>query len=153
MSTNAVFVCKDGVRIFACGCETTVLNNKVASRQQCDVHKKEESMDGQALKSGVKKDEGKARMDLLPMDALLEVAKVLTFGATKYGDRNWEQGIAEGRIRAAKLRHHAQDALGNRLDEETGLAHKAHEACNALMDLALYLRGHYDRNEGHNESK
>ena len=51
---------------------------------------------------GIKHDQGKPRMDLLPMDALLEIAKVFGFGACKYGDRNWEKGLDVQRLRAAQ---------------------------------------------------
>lgn len=91
--------------------------------------------------SGTKNDEGKPRMDLLPMDALLEIAKTLTFGAKQYGDRNWEKGIDIQRLRAAELRHDAAHEMGQEFDEESGLPHKAHKACDALMELSLYLRG------------
>lgn len=92
---------------------------------------------------GKKFDQNKPRMDLLPMDALLEVAKVLTFGATKYGDRNWELGIDPQRLRAAQMRHDAATELGELTDPESGLIHTAHKATDALMELALRLRaGH-----------
>lgn len=89
---------------------------------------------------GKKFDENKPRMDLLPMDALLEVAKVLTFGSKKYGDRNWEQGIDPQRLRAAQLRHDAAAELGEYTDAESGLPHVAHKATDALMELALRIR-------------
>jgi hypothetical protein len=93
---------------------------------------------------GQKFDEGKPRMDLLPMDALVEIAKVLTFGAKKYGDRNWEKGLKLYRLRGAILRHDAAAEMGETLDPESGLSHKAHKACTAVMELALYLRGTND---------
>lgn len=89
---------------------------------------------------GVKHDQEKPRMDLLPMDALVEVAKVLTFGAKKYGDHNWEKGIAVHRLRAAQLRHDAAVEMGELYDSESGLIHTAHKACDALMELAMRLR-------------
>ena len=91
--------------------------------------------------SGVKFDKNKPRMDLLPMDALLEIAKVLGFGAGKYGDRNWELGMDFNRLRAAQMRHDAAVMMGEPIDPESGITHKAHKACDALMELALYLRG------------
>lgn len=105
--------------------------------KQIHVHIKE----GRMKDGGVKHDDGKPRMDLLPMDALLEVAKIMTFGAKKYGDRNWEKGIDIQRFRAAGLRHDAAHEMGQEIDEESGMPHKAHKACDALMELALYLRG------------
>ncbi len=89
---------------------------------------------------GTKFDQDKPRMDLLPMDALIEVAKVLTFGSRKYGDRNWEKGIDPQRLRAAQLRHDAAVEMGEDIDPESGLSHTAHKVTDALMELALRLR-------------
>lgn len=89
---------------------------------------------------GNKHDKDKPRMDLLPMDALLEIAKVLTQGAKKYGDRNWEKGLNTQRLRAAYLRHDAAEEMGEEMDSEFGLRHAAHKACDSLMELALKLR-------------
>jgi len=41
-----------------------------------------------------KDDAGKPRLDLLPLELVLAIARVLTFGATKCGDRDWERVIA-----------------------------------------------------------
>ena len=103
-------------------------------------------MEGQAISEQFREDKGKKfdaekpRMDLIPMDALLEIAKVLTFGSRKYGDRNWEKGIHRDRMRGAQMRHDAASMMGEPLDPESGLLHVAHKACDALMELALRLR-------------
>lgn len=89
---------------------------------------------------GRKFDGGKPRLELLPGDALLEVSKVLAFGARKYGDRNWEQGMSWGRVVGALLRHLFAWFGGEDKDPETGLNHTAHVACNALFLLAYVLR-------------
>jgi hypothetical protein len=91
--------------------------------------------------AGIKHDQEKIRMDLLPMDGLLEIAKVLTHGAKKYGSRNWEKGLDLQRLRAAQLRHDVATEMGEEIDPEFGLSHRAHKACSALMELTLYLRG------------
>lgn len=90
---------------------------------------------------GLKFDEGKVRLDLLPFDALTEVAKVLTHGANKYGDRNWEKGMKWGRLLGAALRHLFAWARREDLDPETGLSHLAHAACSVLFLLTYTLRG------------
>lgn len=89
---------------------------------------------------GVKADAGKARWDLLPFDALDEVALVLEYGSRKYAPRNWEKGMAWGRLLAAAMRHLAAWALGNETDLESGLPHLSHAACCVLMLLALVKR-------------
>lgn len=94
------------------------------------------------LVEGVKLDDGKVRTDLLPPDALLEVAGVLSFGAGKYAPRNWEKGMSWGRLTAALLRHVFAWMAGTDIDTESGFHHLSHAACCALMLLALVKRGH-----------
>ena len=55
--------------------------------------------------SGVKYDAGKARLDLIPPHALLELGNVYLYGAVLYEDRNWEKGMSWSRILGAGLRH------------------------------------------------
>ncbi len=88
----------------------------------------------------VKFDDGKPRWDLLPFDALDEVAYVLAYGANKYAPRNWEKGMSWGRLLAALLRHLSQWALGREFDAESGMHHLAHASCCVLMLYALVLR-------------
>lgn len=88
------------------------------------------------MNEGMKHDCGKPRMDLLPFEALEEVAKVLTFGAEKYADNGWQKvDHAESRYTAALLRHVVAAQRGERLDAESGLLHAAHVAANALFIL------------------
>jgi hypothetical protein len=93
-----------------------------------------------ALDEGRKDDSEKPRWDLLPFDALDEVAIVLCYGAKKYAPRNWEKGMAWCRLLGAALRHLSSWALGRETDDESGLPHLAHAACCALMLLALVKR-------------
>lgn len=83
--------------------------------------------------SGTKHDTGKLPLHLLPTDALEEVARVLSFGAAKYSERNWETGMAWSRLYAAALRHLWAWWRGADRDEETGLSHLAHAACCVLF--------------------
>lgn len=93
------------------------------------------------MTEGVKHDALKVRLDLLPADALGEVGKVLTFGAAKYGERNWEAGMAWQRLYGAALRHLFAWQRGEDRDAETGLPHLAHAACCVLFLLAYSARG------------
>lgn len=90
--------------------------------------------------SGRKDDEGKLPIDLLPFDALQEVARVLGFGARKYTRRNWEKGISYSRLFAAAHRHLWAWFQGENRDPETGLSHMAHAACCCLFLLAYEVR-------------
>lgn len=71
----------------------------------------------------------------MPWQELGAVAEVLTFGAAKYGDRNWEKGIKVERLFAATMRHITAVANGQELDPESGLPHLAHAVTNLLMWL------------------
>jgi dATP/dGTP diphosphohydrolase len=95
----------------------------------------------EAEPSGRKDDQGKPRWELLPTDAVREVVQVLTFGAKKYADRNWERGIKYGRVYGAALRHLTSWWEGQDADPETGLSHLAHAGCCVLFLLAWSLRG------------
>lgn len=83
-----------------------------------------------------KDDAAKPRVDLLPPEALLEVARVLGFGADKYGAENW-RGVEAQRYYAAALRHLFAWKLGAPTDTESGLPHLAHAACSVLFMLAI----------------
>jgi hypothetical protein len=93
-----------------------------------------------AQHSGCKDDQDKTRWDLLPPDALEEIAKVLTFGANKYNDRNWEKGMKWHRPFGALMRHMWAWWRGAGPDEETGLSHLAHAGCCLLFLLSYELR-------------
>lgn len=84
---------------------------------------------------GKKFDNEKVRMELLPMDVLEEIAKILTYGAKKYGPNNWQKlENAEERYKGALLRHLAASNKNSK-DKESGLSHTAHMACNAIFLL------------------
>ena len=89
---------------------------------------------------GYKLDKDKARWDLLPSDALEQVAEVMRYGARKYEERNWERGMEWHRPFRALLNHSWAWWRGEDLDSESGLNHMAHAACNALFLLAYALR-------------
>jgi hypothetical protein len=57
---------------------------------------------------------GKGRMDLLPMRAIMEVAKIMEEGAKKYEARNWEKGMPISRYLDSGLRHIAKWSKGDR---------------------------------------
>lgn len=101
-------------------------------------------------KGGVKDDSGKPRMDLLPPEALFEIASVFGFGAEKYDDWNWCKGMRYGRILAACLRHVFQFLGGEDNDKESGFSHLAHAGCCIMMCLGLVMRneGMDDRYKG-----
>ena len=90
---------------------------------------------------GVKFDTDKLRTDLLPIEAIEDITQVFTFGAKKYGDRNWEKGMKWTRLIGASLRHLFAVAKGEDIDKESGLPHLSHLGSCVLM-LLTYRRTH-----------
>lgn len=91
--------------------------------------------------AGVKFDAGKPQLSMIPTSALHEVARVMTFGAEKYGRNNWRAGMDWTRLIDASLRHITAFNEGQNLDEETGLQHLAHAVC-CLNFLIEYSKTH-----------
>lgn len=95
---------------------------------------------------GLRHDAGKLRLDLVPTDVLQELARVLTFGAKKYAERNWERGMPWSKAAGPLERHWADFKLGKRRDPESRCLAIAHVLCNAVFLCAWELRnmGHLD---------
>ena len=89
---------------------------------------------------GRKDDGGKARHDLIPPELPDAVAQVLAFGASKYGERNWEKGMNWGRPFAALMRHMWAWWRGEANDTETGMSHLWHAACCIAFLIAFEQR-------------
>ena len=89
---------------------------------------------------GIKHDDEKVPLDLLPFDALLEIAKVYQYGAQKYARRNWEDGMRWGRMYAALHRHMWAWWEGENKDKETDLSHLIHASFCLLSLVAYELR-------------
>lgn len=87
---------------------------------------------------GLRYNDGKLRFDLVQPFAHEEMVKVLTVGADKYADRNWEQGMAWSNVIASLKRHLQAVEKGEDYDKESGLLHSAHIACNAHFLTAYY---------------
>lgn len=87
-----------------------------------------------------KKDAGKPRYDLLPPELLEATATILTFGAEKYSERNWEQGMSWSRPFAALMRHMWAWWRGEKADPETGYSHLHHAACCIAFLIAYESR-------------
>lgn len=82
--------------------------------------------------------EGKNRLDLVPTSLVTEVGKVLTFGANKYGDNNWRDSMKWSKCIASLERHLVAFKNGIDFDEESGLLHLSHLACNVAFLLEYY---------------
>ena len=84
--------------------------------------------------SQAKSDEGKARLSLVPSGIIYAVARIREYGVKKYHDpENWKK-VEPERYRDAMYRHmlaYIDDPKG--VDEESGLPHLWHLACNAAF--------------------
>lgn len=104
---------------------------------------------------GVKHDVGKPKMDLLPGEALEQIAEVFTFGSKKYGRFNWRKGLLWSDVYSALQRHLSEWNKGNDLDVKedcegcqqgkcgthSGFNHLANAGCNLLF-LLTFLTEH-----------
>ena len=93
-----------------------------------------------AASGGIKHDAEKLRVDLLPVDVLKGVAGILTHGAEKYGDRNWEEGIAYSRLYRAALGHLLDFWDGKNVDDDSGLLVLDHALCELMFLRAMSTR-------------
>ena len=92
------------------------------------------------MTQGVKHDGGKARYELLPPELLQGVSEILTFGAAKYSDRNWENGMKWSRVFGALMRHMWAWWAGEKSDPETGKSHLWHAGCCIAFLIAYEAR-------------
>lgn len=84
--------------------------------------------------TGPKFDGGKLRWSLLPAGTVMEVVKVMEYGAVKYAIDSWKK-VPNGRVRYydAAMRHMEAWYNGEVKDPETGLHHLAHATCNLFF--------------------
>lgn len=86
---------------------------------------------------GVKHDQDKVPLHLIPRSWFDGPGQVLAFGAKKYAPRNWERGMDWSRPYGALMRHMTAWWDGELSDPETGMSHLWHAAC-CLMFLIEY---------------
>lgn len=87
---------------------------------------------------GLRYNSGKLRYDLLHTKALEGITRVMTKGAEKYEDRNWEIGMAWSTTIQSLERHLAAFKSGEDFDKETGELHVDHLQCNAHFLSTFY---------------
>lgn len=90
-----------------------------------------------------KADAGKLRLTLVPMQILRDIARVRMYGVQKYEDPdNWRR-VEPERYRDALMRHlieYTEDP--GSIDEESGLPHLWHAACNIAFLCAMEEESH-----------
>ena len=90
------------------------------------------------VKNAAKVDAGKLDLTLVPTSIIRAIAEIRKYGTVKYGDpENWRT-VEPERYRAALYRHwlaYLDDPKG--VDEESGLPHLHHCACNIAFLIEL----------------
>lgn len=93
---------------------------------------------GQDANQVAKADAGKPRPTLVPPQIIMDIAEVREYGCRKYKDpENWKRVEIE-RYRDAAFRHllaYIQNPEGK--DEESGIEHYKHLACNLAFICAM----------------
>jgi hypothetical protein len=84
---------------------------------------------------------GKLRLDLLPPEAIEGLASIVTYGAEKYADRDWEKGDKYMTTYASLQRHLLAFHKGIDIDEESGLSHLHHAMANIAFLITYQDRG------------
>ncbi len=126
------------------GCETCVYNGS----KNCIMNLKldaaailsqEPDATSQASQNQTAKaDEGKPRLTLVPQELIYAVAQIREYGNRKYGDPESWRTVEPQRYRDAAFRHLlAYLAEPHGKDEESGLPHLWHLACNVAFLCAM----------------
>jgi len=102
---------------------------------------------------GLRFDTGKNRLELIPPEWDWALGDILTKGAQKYADRNWERGMPWSKIIGPMKRHYNKFLAGERYDPETGCHHLGMVAWNALALMTYDIReiGENDLGQGNLE--
>ena len=105
------------------------------------IHHREDR--GSDKNQSAKADKGKLELSLVNPELVKAVAEVRMYGTEKYGDsENWRK-VEPKRYVDALYRHLLAYIGGSEVDEESGLSHLSHMACNLsfLLDKE-YLKEH-----------
>lgn len=110
---------------------------RTGTRQSTDSTSRDRLLKNEGYKDDGRTGSGKEknRLDLIPPEVINGLAEVLTYGAKKYADRNWEKGMAWGRLFAATQRHLWAWWALQEIDEESSIHHLKH----ALADISFLL--------------
>ena len=109
--------------------------------------KQERNMQNTIKPEGRKNDAAKLRLELVPPEAVTALGAILTYGAAKYEDRNWEKGIKYSRVYGALMRHLTAWWGGEHDDPETGMSHLWHAMACVSFLTSFEARG-MDRTQG-----
>lgn len=90
---------------------------------------------------GLRYNAGKVRVDLLPPDAMMALAQLMTINEHKYPDRNWEKGMPLSDILASAERHLLALKAGEDIDPTDNQHHAIKIMWNGMAAYCYWLRG------------
>lgn len=94
---------------------------------------KEVKVDG----GGLRFNQGKPKLHLVPTSLKEAVARVFEYGMTReqnpYPENNWRRGMSWSTVIDSLMRHTEAYNSGEDLDPDSGLPHPYHMACNVAM--------------------
>ncbi len=96
-----------------------------------------EQLDLPSIPKADKYDDGKPPIHLVDKEIIIELAKVLGYGANKYTANNWRSGLSFSRYYSACMRHLLSWNSGKDNDEESKLNHISHAATNLMFLINL----------------
>lgn len=120
-------------------------NNEVNRIENCACTQPQDTTD-----YTIKYDQNKPKLSQFPREAMEAVAEVMEYGARKYGKGTWNRVEIQRYIDAGARHLYAMQDIDengkecinlSKIDEESGLEHLYHLACNVVYAVALYKRG------------
>lgn len=88
------------------------------------------------LNVATKYDDGKNRLELIPISGIEGIGRAMTFGSKKYADHNWANGFDYSRLVGSAMRHLFAWTRGQDKDPESGLSHLDHLGACVVMLIA-----------------
>lgn len=126
-----------------CGCYTDIDDDRLNLHYEIlfgsgeEVTNTDEIYAEDALLTPAKADAGKPRPTLVPVSLIDAVTAIREYGCEKYRDPdNWKR-VEPQRYRDALFRHWLAYLRGEERDEESGLPHLWHLACNAAFLIEM----------------
>ena len=96
----------------------------------------------------IKADKGKPQCRLVPSEIVRAIARIREYGLKKYGDKESWKSVSIDRYQDAMYRHllaYIENPTG--VDEESGLPHLWHLACNVAFLCSLH-KNDFEMNKG-----
>lgn len=103
------------------------------------------------MSEGKKNDQGKAPIHFLTREFIEGVAQAQAFGARKYGDYNFCNGLKHTRVLDAAFRHLFAYAWGEDIDPESGLPHIFLAGAN--LNMLSYMVKHHPQLDDRHKSE